>query len=81
MPSDFTQHSDKMTAEFLADHPEHAEEFGYHQKLGPVMSTKGVRLFADWVVKKKGVKPEKAKRMIEIMDEVNENLKGGTNAE
>lgn len=70
-----TPQADKLTVEGLADHPEHAEEFGYHQQLGPVMTGKGVRLFAAWAVEKKGIKPEKAQRMIEIMDAVNQRLK------
>ena len=65
---------ENLTASFLTDHPEHAAEFGYHQQLGPVMSNKGVRLFTEWAVRTKRTTPEKAVKMIEIMDKINKRL-------
>lgn len=63
--------ADSAVAEFLAEHPEHAAEFGYHKLLGPVMSTAGVELFVNWAVKKGRIKPKNAAKAKGLMNAVN----------
>ncbi len=69
MPNDkLLAKADRLTAEFLAAFPELSDEFGYHKTLGPIMSRAGVRAFAAWAVKSKGVPQANADRMVAIMD-------------
>ncbi len=54
--TDITPKSDRLVATYLAEHPEYAAEFGYHQGLGPVMTAAGLDLFVDWAVERGHIK-------------------------
>ena len=62
--------ADNIVAEFLAEHPEYADEFGCHRELGAVMTTAGVEAFANWAVRNGRATREKADRFVRFLKSV-----------
>ena len=62
--------SDSLVAEYLAEHPEHAAEFGCHKEHGALMTTRGTRLFVEWAMRTGRVPKENMAKASDFMNKI-----------